>query len=370
MNEGHALRYLKAVMGWTFEMDNQETTWLRMISDFKYDSYRGFDAGSRFVESLLYWLQQFAPEDRQIAYDLVRNHLIFISSAEMQHLVNRAFSIFGRKLLETRLIQKTGAPPYAIWKDSLGKQTYNDLLKRMLVVGLSDGARIDGFRRANVGILSNEQVALGYELSSEKWQDLREELQSRTGDARAQFEVVMLIDDFMGSGKTLIRIEDSKWKGKLKKLAKSFSDNSDIFAEDCLVGVHHYIGTDTALTTVEELLLSAASATGGPDPWFKTPVKVSIDMRLRADCLLKKGHNPQIDYLVEKYYDKSIESKSMKVGGAEDARYGFAACSLPLILEHNTPNNSLSILWAQSETEPEAGFHKMRPLFVRRQRHS
>jgi hypothetical protein len=27
-------------------------------------------------------------------------------------------------------------------------------------------------------------------------------------------------------------------------------------------------------------------------------------------------------------------------------KYGYANCALPLVLEHNTPNNSISLLWA------------------------
>ena len=52
-----------------------------------------------------------------------------------------------------------------------------------------------------------------------------------------------LIDDFNGSGKTLLRQEGDTWKGKLKKLAQSYSDHRQIFSADCAVAVHHYIST-------------------------------------------------------------------------------------------------------------------------------
>ena len=57
----------------------------------------------------------------------------------------------------------------------------------------------------------------------------------------------------------------------------------------------------------------------------------------------------------------------MKKGG-KDAHFGFGECGLPLVLDHNTPNNSLALLWA--ETPGDGGKHPMRPLFRRRQRHS
>jgi hypothetical protein len=47
-------------------------------------------------------------------------------------------------------------------------------------------------------------------------------------------------------------------------------------------------------------------------------------------------------------------------------KYGYADCALPLVLEHNTPNNAIPILWA--ETEGKLG-EPMRPLFFRRDRH-
>jgi hypothetical protein len=49
-------------------------------------------------------------------------------------------------------------------------------------------------------------------------------------------------------------------------------------------------------------------------------------------------------------------------------RLGYKECALPLILEHNTPNNSISLLWA--ETTGAHGAHAMRPLFRRVTRHS
>jgi hypothetical protein len=47
-------------------------------------------------------------------------------------------------------------------------------------------------------------------------------------------------------------------------------------------------------------------------------------------------------------------------------KYGYANCALPVVLEHNTPNNSIPLLWA--ETEGKSGV-KMHPLFFRRDRH-
>lgn len=52
---------------------------------------------------------------------------------------------------------------------------------------------------------------------------------------------------------------------------------------------------------------------------------------------------------------------------ATEAKLGFGGLGLPIIMEHNTPNNAVSLLWAESDGTQG---HPMRPLFRRRQRHS
>lgn len=368
MIESYALRYIGKVMGWSFEVENRETTWLRSMSDFKYDSYRDFWAGSRFAEGLLNWLQQFDQADRQIAYDFVRERLIFISSTEMQHLVNRTLPVYARKVVAGRVATKCGVPPYLIWARDDTKKTYQDTLNRTLFIGLSDGARIDGFRRANVGIIANDQVALGYELSKDKWQDLHNNLKERTGVDRATFDVVFLIDDFNGSGKTLLRHDDGQWKGKLTKLSQTYLEHPDFFSVDCTVVIHHYISTQQAHQYMLKLFGEAGSK-NGPIPWFPNTPCASYDLLLGPDLVISRGLCPAFDKLVDRYYDPAIETPSIKVGGT-DAKFGFAACGLPVVLEHNTPNNSIGLLWAESPAEKMPPPHKMRPLFRRRQRHT
>jgi hypothetical protein len=62
------------------------------------------------------------------------------------------------------------------------------------------------------------------------------------------------------------------------------------------------------------------------------------------------------------YCDQSCADRHFQVGGTEDVRFGFAGCGLPVILNHNTPNNSLFILWGP-ENSAFAG------LFPRVSRH-
>ena len=45
-------------------------------------------------------------------------------------------------------------------------------------------------RRANADIIANDQVALSTKISVEKWQDLQNNPQERTGDKCATFDVL------------------------------------------------------------------------------------------------------------------------------------------------------------------------------------
>lgn len=138
-----------------------------------------------------------------------------------------------------------------------------------------------------------------------------------------------------------------------------------VFEDDWKLCVHHYISTAQSEKTIEHRdgEVRTALGTGG---WFRE-IELSSGMRLPGEFSVTSATHPEFGELIQAYYDASIEDEHMKKGG-EDARYGFGKCGLPLVLEHNTPNNSLALLWA--ETNGKDAARAMRPLFRRRQRHS
>ena len=74
--------------------------------------------------------------------------------------------------------------------------------------------------------------------------------------------------------------------------------------------------------------------------------------------------------LCDRYYDHDLflrREQHCREAGQADMKRGYADCALPIVLDHNTPNNSISLLWA--ETDGTNGAHSMRPLFRRRDRH-
>src|SRR3546814_16842878 len=77
------LTLISEIMGWTDGgVATREYDWLRLMATTKYDGYSDFRAGSRFIENLATWLKQFDPGDRQIAYDFIKNRLVYISASE------------------------------------------------------------------------------------------------------------------------------------------------------------------------------------------------------------------------------------------------------------------------------------------------
>lgn len=367
MNREFVLGTIGTLMGWDDVTSRKEFAWLRLMSRMKYDDYQEFLAGMRFIESLADWLQQFPKEERQHAYNFVRTRLVFFSEPEMRHLVELLYPETIEPLLLTRTAELAGVPRYSIWADDTASALYRSLLRKTVFVELSDGARIDILRRANEGRISNEQVVTTPRINKAKWDDMLGELRDDLKDEQAQFAFVVLVDDFTASGKTLLRKKDDVWKGKLQKywddmhLENVFSTH---FEPDWTLVVHHYIATTQAKIAVVEN--NDAKTTESPDDaWFQR-VEFTWGTVLPPEIKVLPEEEPDFARLVSDYYDDAIESRHTKIGG-DDVRWGFGDCSLPLVLEHNAPNNTIALLWAESVGG--AGKHAMRPLFRRRQRH-
>lgn len=365
MNRDLALRVLGDVMSWTDERATEEFRWLRLISAAKYDDYSEFLAGARFIENLASWLQQFAATDRDAAYSFVRTRLIYVGSGEIQHLVELAFPESMRPLLLRRAAIAAGVSPHLVLARQEARAAYRTLRRSCLFLGLSDGARIDAFRRANQGVISNEQVATAAEISSEKWDRMLESLRQESGFPEARFSHVFLIDDFVGTGKTLLRPDGATWAGKLARFwTQVRSRRETVLEQHPVIVVHHYIASHAASRMVREREAEARQACQGD--WFDE-VLFSFGMVFPEDLPINESRDADFYRLVKQYYDPSIESVHSRIGG-DDIRCGFGNAALPVVLEHNTPNNSVALLWAESTATNTT--HVMRPLFRRRQRHT
>jgi hypothetical protein len=356
-------------MDWDEPTAREEARWLRLMSRFKYDAYSDFVAGARFTGSLIQWLRQFEPADRPNAYRFFRDRLVFVSAVEMQRLVEAFYPVcMERKLIEDVALS-TGKPKYDVALGRVGKEEFEKRRLTTLIVGMSEGARLDPLRRANMGTLSHEQMLPSVEMDGAKWKAVLKKMRKAVKDEKAAVSKIFLIDDFVASGTTFLRQEDDgTWDGKLIKLLRTMpkEDKAWIVADCATIHVHHYIGSDASYTKLNGMK-SDAEAQIKKELNKDLKVDFSFGWRMPKDVVASQS-DPIVKHLVTTYYSRDIEVDANLAGGGttKDIRWGYKKCALTVVLEHNTPNNSLPLIWGQ--TEGKTG-HTMRALFRRRQRH-
>lgn len=365
MRDENAQQLLARVMGW----DNsaqvlQYVPVLQLLADYKYDSYQRFGPGKRFIESLALWLDQFALEDRQVALRLVIQRLIYFSDRELAHIVEMAYPDVVVQERIQLVAEELGIPDHQVQRIAEHRR-FRELQHKSLYLGLSDGARTNELRRSSSGEIGNEQIWQAYELGDDKATDMLEELQRSLRSAQLphedpKFTHVWLLDDFSGSGNTYIRRDpgSGKFKGKIKKIYERLSHGDLVDPAHYEVYLLLYIATRQAIDHIEYWSERFAAEHG-----FK-PLKVRVICPIERSAALTNDPIPGLMKLIEAadYYDDRASDRHMAVGGTTDGRKGFANCALPLVLSHNTPNNSIYLLWG-----PEN--FKFSGLFPRVSRH-
>lgn len=323
------------------------------MAKFKYDGYKQFAPGMRFIERLALWLNQFDNlQDRKIALDFIKEFLVYISCPEMDLLVSSCYPDIIKPILIRKVSQNIRIPEYMVNAIS-SDITFKSLLRQSLFCGLSDGARIEIFRRSNTGILSHEQIYQTYELSSERAYKMKEELiadqrkilKKDISENEDKFKILFLLDDFSASGTSYLKYNpaEDKMKGKIHALYESIYKNAgltDVFDLDNLeVHIVLYLCTEQAKKAIEdkfEMLQSKFNLKNRPE--------LHVVYLISDDYKVSKENHPAFFDLCNKdeYYDGEVlEDKH-----TGDVKLGFNNCALPVVLYHNCPNNSLSILWA------------------------
>lgn len=369
MKETLAKRLVADLMEWTVERATSEFAWLDLMVNYKFDSYQQYGPGHRFYVHLLRWLSQYRKMDRECMWKLLREQLIYISQDEMHHLVSLTGPVIEREM-RAAVAKQLDLPVYRVDDDSEASRRLAEMQCRTLYVGVSDGARIDVFRRYNEGTVNNEQVVAMIEISELKQAGLKEKLKERLDAIRstapATFEWVCLIDDFTASGTTSIRDEgNGKWGGKVQRFIKEVDktrEKAPLITDDAHIQVHHYLASKAANIKVSALLERFQAQSAGmrfiPSFSYVLPDNVVVTSTTR----------PDLAAFLEKSYDPGIETTHT----GQNIALGYKQCGLPLVLDHNTPNNSVATLWARSDSKAEKydKDNHMSPLFPRRQRHS
>lgn len=369
-----AERLLGQVMNWEPKDVAYERPILQALAALKYDEYQQFSPGMGFVESLAIWLNQFTLEERKVMYKFFKEKLIFFSNVEMNHLVSICFPDFIRPILVELAAKRLGISKMFPRK-IINSDEYQELLQKSLFLGLSDGAHIDVFRRSNPE-LSHEQILPLYDISNEKAKDLMDELKKRLENIhsfdelnpdKVKFRTIFLLDDFSASGISYLREEkkDSEliWNGKIKKVLDRIevlsSGEYELFdLKEITICVVLYIATQKALNTLEKKVKYWVK-----EHKSKIKFQVLAIQIIQDEISLNIESEKDVAEIIKKYHNPSIETASFKKGNLDKPYLGFHGCALPIILSHNTPNNSLPILW-HSDDKQSVG------LFPRVSRHT
>lgn len=347
---------LDTLMGWDRAAFAEKVKRLEAMATHKWDEYGNFRPGVKFFESLAAWLDQLeSPADRATALDFVLNRLVFVSDAEMTHLIELVYPDHVEPVLLDRVARSTGVPRYRV-RELASTDQFRALRRCSLVLGASDGARLDRLRRS-APVLSHEQFLQSGEPTVDLVAPMREKLQEalpKLGlEASPKFAHIFFVDDFSGSGKTLLRASGGEVKGKLNKLHQAIESlrAEGLVTDDVDVTIILYVASRQALDQV-----GSALELNGLPAWDVRVVQ-EIPTSVRVDL-----SDPAMAELSERYYDDTFTDEHKG-----RAPLGYADCALPLVLSHNTPNNSVSLLWADTTDELEG--LRRRALFPRYERH-
>lgn len=379
MNSNLANQLLASIMKWDAQTLASERAALEFMGSMKYDAYDRYMPGMRFMSSLVQWLNDIEEEDRDETYKFIKEKLVFISSTQMNYLVDLLYDSKIRPILLDMATTETGMPSYK--RSSNVVHNRFEIEKRSsLVVGLSDGAHTDILRRS--AGFSNEQVLTNYYPDGKKLKDMLDEL--RKDDKlksieKPYFRRIFLIDDFTASGKSFIRYDESdgEYHGKLKKIIselctkneKNYEGKVDIkhmsylldpMQKKIQIDILFCIATEKARTNIKSNLDDYLKSVGWQDKVeFNIHIVQLLEDKLSNDI---KSDNDLVKVLKKDkhFVEECVISKSYKVGKNDSPWLGFDECALPVVLAHNTPNNSLPIIWQDAER-----FHGLFPRISR-----
>ena len=380
MNSTLSNQLLASIMGWDPQKLASERAALEFMGSMKYDSYDRYMPGMRFMSSLVQWLNDIDEDDRDKAFNFVKEKLVFISTTQMNYLVDLLYDSKIRPILLDMATEKMGMPSYM--RSYKNVRTQFEIEKRSsLVIGLSDGAHTDILRRS--AGFNNEQVLTNYYPDGKKLCDMLDELRKdeKLKDIdKPFFHRIFLIDDFTASGKSFIRFDarDDKYHGKLIKIIdelcyankeggqsndarEHLSYLIDPNQNEIQIDILFCIATEKAKTNIETNLMAYLKSKNLHDKVkFNIHVVQILEDKMSSD--IKADKNLVTMLKKDKHYVKEsvMSSSSYEVGKHDEPYLGFDECALPVVLAHNTPNNSLPLIWQDAER-----FHGLFPRISR-----
>ena len=344
MQKELAQRLLTATLDWSPEDIERYSNLIDNFAELKYDEYQQYRPGGRFVEHLCAWLNQFeARSEREVALNFLLKNLTFISTSEMHWLIETVYPEAIFPFFEFQAEELIRENPLLV----SSKELIIEIIKtKSLFFALSDGARIDIFRR--IAGLEHDQICVDYAISSKKCKEMIEEMGTRVNKKDAEGKIteilpnkvehIFLLDDFSASGVSYLRKEGKNWAGKISKAIKNLKTKKMIDANSNVkIHIILYLATEKAINR----LLDNIRAFCGDNNY-------EIDIQC-IQKVLPVELSPQEDALFEKHYLRnkdSIADSHYKKGDMTHPHHGFDGCGLALVIHHNTPNNSFPIIWA------------------------
>ena len=365
MQEKIAVQILKHTMGWSHENVTDNLADLQTLSDYGYDEYQQFIPGMRFIESLAIWLNQLPTDKRDAAFRFVKEKLLYITQDQMKQIISVAYPDHIVPILLRQASSKLVIPHWNV-AQIRNSNEFKDLLRKCLFVGLSDGSQIDTFRRSNLEI-DHEQVYRTHEINRQRTDKIKLELKKNLNshqEPNIYFRNVFLLDDFSASGISYLKEKPTThdMKGKIASFYYSIMNENDPASElvntkDLRVWLILYIATEHAKTYLEDL---------GSKLFSEIPFSVIVIHTIPDSIKYREDNDTKFTELIkdEKYCSEKLRNRHMEEGDTTKLYLGFHSCALPLILNHNTPNNSLPILHQNYEDVEFKG------LFPRINRHS
>lgn len=369
MKEDSAKNLLNKIMGWKSAKDvDSEHTDLQALAEFGYDNYQQFKPGMRFIESLAIWLSRFPQDKRKAAYDFIKDRLLFVTRPQMEHVVSTAYQDLVIPELLKQVSKDTGIPKWRI-KKLYDSDEYKILHNQTLFLSLSDGSHIDDFRRSH-GNINHEQVSRTHEISTRRAKKILSKLDERLkpyskNKPKQYFRNIFLLDDFSASGISYIKKSSKEIngvKGKIGMFFDSINDSTDplsklINLDDLHVYTILYYATETAVNNIQTI---------GEETFKKIPFTVIPIQIIPDNIKFDENNEEEFASLVkeEKFGWENIIDDHHVEGNTDKPYLGFNGGGFPLVLYHNTPNNSLPILHRNDPTKTE-----FRGLFPRFSRH-
>ena len=157
----------------------------------------------------------------------------------------------------------------------------------------------------------------------------------------------------------LIKNAAGDWEGKIAKIIQKLESNEGLGAlvakKAIKVIIIIYVAAPQAISHIQEHINIL--------PFYKGTIEFQVVHRLSPETQLDPQNDDGILGIADKdaYFDSEADDEHSAKGDSS-MRLGFADCRLPVILSHNTPNNSIFLLWAGTE-------HRVYGLFPRVGRH-